>query len=246
MSSLIDKNGFLQSDSTKRAEVLNDQFVSAYTKEDTERLPSKGPSPFSAMQKIIVSPNGVAKLLCELKPHKASGPDSIPTYILKVAADEISPVLTKIFQTCLDTGEVPADWRKANIVPLFKKGDKHQASNYRPVSLTSVTCKVLEHIVHSNVINHFLHQDILCDNQHGFRSKRSCETQLITTLQSITSQLRTGRDQVDVILLDFSKAFETFFRGDWSWNIFYGHSLPSADSRRAVVSFWRKNVHNTG
>ena len=208
VSSLIDKNGFLQSDSTKRAEVLNDQFVSAYTKDDTERLPSKGPSPFSAMRKIIVSPNGVTKLLRDLKPHKASGPDSIPTYILKVAADEISPVLTKIFQTSLDTGEVPADWRKANIVPLFKKGDKHQASNYRPVSLTSVTCKVLEHIVHSNVINHFLHQDILCDNQHGFRSKRSCETQLITTLQNITSQLRTGRDQVDVILLDFSKAFD--------------------------------------
>ena len=125
-----------------------------------------------------------------------------------MAADEISPVLTKIFQMSLDTGEVPADWRKANIMPLFKKGDKHQASNYRPVSLTSVTCKVLEHIIHSNVINHFLHQDILCDNQHGFRSKRSCETQLITTLQSITSQLRTGRDQVDVILLDFSKAFD--------------------------------------
>ena len=157
VSSLIDKNGFLQSDSTKRAEVLNDQFVSAYTKEDIERLPSKGPSPFSAMRKIIVSPNGVTKLLRDLKPHKASGPDSIPTYILKMAADEISPVLTKIFQTSLDTGEVPADWRKANIVPLFKKGDKHQASNYRPVSLTSVTCKVLEHIVHSNVINHFLH-----------------------------------------------------------------------------------------
>ena len=109
VSSLIDKNGFLQGDSTKRAEVLNDQFVSAYTKEDTERLPSKGPSPFSAMRKIIVSPNGVTKLLRDLKPHKASGPDSIPTYILKVAADEISPVLTKIFQTSLDTGEVPAD-----------------------------------------------------------------------------------------------------------------------------------------
>ena len=143
VSSLIDKNGFLQSDSTKRAEVLNDQFVSAYTKEDTERLPSKWPSPFSAMRKIIVIRNGVTKLLRVLKPHKASGPDSIPTYILKVAADEISPVLTKIFQTSLDTDEVPADWRKANIVPLFKKGDKHQASNYRPVSLTSVTCKVL-------------------------------------------------------------------------------------------------------
>ena len=154
VSSLIDKNGFLQSESTKRAEVLNDQFVSAYTHEDTEIIPHKGPiySPYPSMQKIKINPSGVAKLLLDLKPHKASGPDSILTFILKVAADEISPVLSKIVQTSLDTGEVPSDWKKANIVPLFKKGDKHQASNYQPVSLTSVSCKALEHIVHSNVI----------------------------------------------------------------------------------------------
>ena len=84
---------------------------------------------------------------------------------------------------------------------------RHQRSNYRPASLTSVTCKILEHVVHSNVMNHFLHNDILCDNQHGFRATRSCETELITTVQSIASQLRSGKDPVDVSLLDFSKAF---------------------------------------
>ena len=114
----------------------------------------------------------------------------------------------KVFQTSLDTDRVPSNWKKANIVPLFRKGDKHQASNYQPVSLTSVSCKVLEHTVHSNVINHFLHHDILCDSQHGFRARRSYETQLITTLQSIASQLRSGKDQVNFILLDFSKAFD--------------------------------------
>ena len=131
-----------------------------------------------------------------------------PTFILRVASEELSPILSSIFQFSLDSGEVPSDWRSTNIVPIFKKGDKHQASNYRPVSLTSVTCKILEHIVHSNVMSHFSQNKILCDNQHGFRSKRSCETQLITTLQGITSQLRSGKDQVDVVLLDFSKAFD--------------------------------------
>ena len=86
---------------------------------------------------------------------------------------------------------------------ILKKGDRHQPSNYRPVSLTSFTCKILEHVVHSNVMNHFLHNDILCDNQHGFQAKRSCETQLFATLQSIANQLRSGKDQVNVILLDF-------------------------------------------
>ena len=144
----------------------------------------------------------------DLKSHKAAGPDSIPTYILKVAAEELAPVLIKIFQISLSTGEIPDDWREAHIVPLFKKGDKHLASNYRPVCLTSVTCKILEHIVHSNIINHFLDDETLYDNQHGFRAKRSCETQLITAIQGIVSQLHTGRDQVEAILLDFSKAFD--------------------------------------
>ena len=133
---------------------------------------------------------------------------SIPTFILEVAADEISPVLSKIFQPSLDTGEDPSDWKKVIIVPVFKKGDKHRASNYQPVSLTSVSCKVLEHIVHGNVINRFLHHNILCDNQHGSSARRSCETQLITKLQNITSQQRSRKDQVDAILLDFSKAFD--------------------------------------
>ena len=207
VSSLIDKNGFLQSESTKRADVLNDQFVLVYTREDIESIPQKGSSPHTAMQRIMVTINGVAKLLRELNPHKATGPDCIPSFILKLAAEEISPVLTKIFQRSLDTVEVPLDWRKANIVPLFKKGDRHQASNYRPVSLTSMSCEILEHIVHSNIMN-FLQHDILCDNIHGFRTRRSCETQLITTLQGIISKLRSGKDQIDVILLDFSKAFD--------------------------------------
>ena len=160
------------------------------------------------MAELKIQPAGVRKLRSKLNSHKASGPDCIPIFILREAVEEMSPILSKIFQFSIDSGEVPSDWRSANIVPIFKKGDKHQASNYRPVSLTSVTCKILEHVVHSNVMNHFSQHNILCDNQHGFRSKRSCETQLITTQQGITSQLKTGKDQVDVVLLDFSKAFD--------------------------------------
>ena len=87
---------------------------------------------------------------------------------------------------------------------IAKKGDKHKPANYRPVSLTSITCKLLEHIVHSNVKAHFYRHNILKDN---FRKKRSCETQLIVTVQEIASRLSKG-DQVDVILLDFEKAFD--------------------------------------
>ena len=115
--------------------------------------------------------------------------------------------LKKTMMSLLDCGEVPTEWKDAWIVPVFKKGDKHKPANYRPVSLTSITCKLLEHIIHSNVMAHFDRHSILKDNQYGFRKKRSCETQLIVTIQEIASRLSKG-DQVDVILLDFEKAFD--------------------------------------
>jgi hypothetical protein len=109
---------------------------------------------YQTMSDIKINCKGVTKLLKNQNIHKATGPDSIPSFILKSAADQLAPILTDIFQTSIDTGEVPQDWRDANIVPLFKKDERHLASNYRPVSLTSITCKILEHIVHSNIMDH--------------------------------------------------------------------------------------------
>lgn len=173
---LKDIDGLLHSDTPTKASILNQQFQSVYTKEDIHNMPHMGPSPFRTMDNIRVSQAGVYKLLRGLRPFKATGPDEIPAYILKEAAEHISPYLTIIHQKSLDTGAIPDDWRAANIVPVFKKGEKHKASNYRPVSLTSICCKLLEHIVHSTIMDHFDRHQILCDHKHGFRSKRSCET----------------------------------------------------------------------
>ena len=119
----------------------------------------------------------------------------------------MAPILTKLYQFSLNTCEVPADSKNAFIVPVFKKGEKHIPSNYRPVSLTSVVCKLLEHIFHNSVMKHFYRNPILTDHQHGFRAKQSCETQLLTTIQKIARDM-TKKGQVDVILLDFAKAFD--------------------------------------
>jgi hypothetical protein len=91
--------------------------------------------------------------------------------------------LTRIFQTSLDKGAVPKEWRTASVVPIFKKGDKSNAANYRQVSLTAICSKLQEHILCSNIMDHLTIHNILSDSQHGFRSRRSCETQLITTIQ---------------------------------------------------------------
>ena len=160
------------------------------------------------MEPIIISTPGVIKLIKNLKPHKASGPDNIPTRLLIMVAEEIAPMLTTIFQTSLDTETVPSDWREALITPLYKKGPRNIPANYRPVSLTSVVSKMLEHIIFSSSMKHLNSYKILTPSQHGFRSKRPCETQLISTIQGISKKLKSGKDQVDVILLDFAKAFD--------------------------------------
>ena len=111
---------------------------------------------------------------------KAIGPDNIPNQALKLAADEIARVLQHIFQHSLDTGELPLDWRRANITPIYKKGQTTDPANYRPVSLTyKYFCKLLEHIIDSNLMKHLSKHGILSDHQHVFRKARSCETQPI-------------------------------------------------------------------
>ena len=207
VASLKNKDGFLQSDNQSNIEILNRRFSSVFTREDDTSTPDKGQSLYTSMPDIVIKRNGVKKILKELNPHKATGPDDLPSRILKLGAGELAPALVKLYQYSIDTGEVPQEWRGANVVQIFKKGDRHQPSNYRPASLTSVVYKVLEHMVHSSIMSHFDKYDILCDSQHGFRKRRSCETQLIETIDDIARHISYG-NQVDVILLDFEKAFD--------------------------------------
>ena len=138
---------------------------------------------------------------------KATGPDSIPAFILKVATDKLAQILTRFFQLSLDTGVVTMDWKHARVVPIFTKGQKHLAANYRPVSFTSITRTILEHKVHSCIMIHFDTNNILTDTKHGFKRKRSCGTKLIITIHQIAKELADG-SQVDANLLDFRKAID--------------------------------------
>jgi hypothetical protein len=98
------------------------------------------------MKYFDITCNGITKLLKQLNPYKAPGSDNISPRILKELATDISSLLQLIFQKSLDTGVVPDDWRIANVSPVYKKGQKSLAENYRPISLTAVCCKAMEHI----------------------------------------------------------------------------------------------------
>ena len=104
------------------------------------------------MNDIVISKDGVIKLLKGLNPSKASGPNELHPRDLKELATELGPVFAHRFQQSMDTGEIPKEWSLANICPLFKKSGRSLACNYRPVSLTCVPCTSLEHIVCSNIL----------------------------------------------------------------------------------------------
>ena len=205
ISALRDR-GILITENAKKADSLNNQFRSVFTQEDINDMPTLGEG-FPSMPNITISTDGIEKLLTDFKPNKATGPDDIPARILKMGAHEIAPALATIFNKSLETGTLPDIWRRANISPIFKKGDRTKPSNYRPVSLTCIVCKVMEHVVHSNIMCHLDQYDILTDKQHSFRQHRSCESQLILTVHDLATTL-DKRLQTDVIIMDFSKAFD--------------------------------------
>ena len=159
------------------------------------------------MQMIDISIEGVDKLLQGLSPNKASGPDEISHKILKELHHEIAPIITLIFNLYLQTGVVPLDWRRADVVRVYKKGSKSKACNYRPISLTRIASKLLEHILVSNIMSHFDDNTLLSPHQHGFRSKHSCESQLISFTQEVYDNLENG-NRTDIIVMEFSKAFD--------------------------------------
>ena len=195
-------------DPTEKANTLNNQFASVFSDPDPEiKLESEDNVETNSMPTIKVNKNGLLKLLTNINGHKATGPDDIPGQLLKLLAYDILDVYTLLFQASLVQGIIPNDWKRAKIMPLFKKGDKSKPENYRPVSLTSITCKLLEHIIHSNIMDHLEDHKILNSIQHGFSQKRSCESQLITAINDFSNCLNE-KGQIDSILLDFSKAFD--------------------------------------
>ena len=156
------------------------------------------------MEDIHVSVEGVTKLLKGLNPSKALGPDELHPRVLKELASELGPMFAHLFQQSIDNGEIPKEWSLAKICPLYKT----LACNYQPVSLSCVPCKLLEHIVCSNIMAHLDEHKLLSDRQHAFRKRHSCETQLIKVINNWAKILDKGM-QVDTFILDFKKAFDT-------------------------------------
>ena len=157
---------------------------------------------------MVVTSTAVKEKLQALNPCKAQGPDQIPPRVLKELSEELSVPLCTLFNMSLESGEIPDDWKTAVVTALFKKGTRSDPSNYRPVSLTCVACKILESLVRDVLVNFMISNDLYSPCQHGFRKHRSCITQLLEVMEDLT-QLIEEKEPVDIIYLDFKKAFDS-------------------------------------
>ncbi len=207
---LVDDSNIHVSDSAK-AEALNSHFQAQFTQERGD-IPEMPESPYPSLENLTVGLEGVVRQLKNVNPNKATGPDELPARIFHDYAEELAPMLRFIYQQFYDMGTIPDDWKHATVSAIHKKGPTSSAANYRPISLTCIACKIMEHICLSHINKHLERHSIIKGIQHGFRACFSCTTQLIESVHDWALSLNEKRGnrvcQVDTILLDFSKAFD--------------------------------------
>ena len=161
---------------------------------DNGTKPSRIEAPETpVMGAIEVTADMVATALSKLNATKAAGPDGIHPAMLKPLAQILAGPLSQLFNLSLGSAILPLDWKDATVTPIHKGGDRDEASNYRPVSLTSVVLKVLERIIRDAIAEHYSNYKMLSANQHGFVRRRSCLTNLICFMDEITKKLDRGR-----------------------------------------------------
>ena len=207
LSNPADKDSLKFEDSEK-ANILQTQFSSVFTKEPGGNIPR---IPRRCRKKLLdfnVSEKTVKELIEKLNPDKSLGPDNIHARMLIELKDQLAEPLAFIFNETLRRGKVPRDWKRANVSPIFKKGSRNLPENYRPISLTSIVCKMMETLIRDRLMQHLKEEKLLSPKQHGFISGRSTVTQLLNYLDKCIQNTVDGH-VVDAIYLDFAKAFDT-------------------------------------
>ena len=208
MGPLKKADGSLLTAKADIAREFNAYFSSVFTMEG-DILPDpvisyNGDDPLA---EVSISEQMTREKLLLLDPNKAPGPDGFLPKVMKSVAGGLAPHLCRVYVASLATGDVPLDMRSANVCPIHKKGPEDQASNFRPVSLTSVPGKVLESLIKDSVVAHLERNGLLGESQHGFRAGKSCLTNLLEFYHVLFGTYDAS-GSVDIVYLDFQKAFD--------------------------------------
>ena len=201
------------SSAAEKAKVLNGHFTSVFTRESPSGLQELVDTLSASRSKEYIdtlqfSEDEVCVELSKIDPRKSCGPDEIPARLLLEGAVWIAKPLSWLFNLSLESGSLSMDWKHSNITPIFKKGSKHSPANYRPISLTSITVKVLERLIHHQTTKFLEDHNKLSPSQHGFQPNHSCQTQLLESVHQWSEALDC-RSSTHVVFLDFTRAFDS-------------------------------------
>ena len=159
------------------------------------------------LSSVRFSQDDIAKIIQNLDQNKAHGHDNISIRMLKICGSSIYKPLEMIFKQCIETGFFPSEWKKTNIVPIHKKGNKQILENYRPVSLLPICGKILERLMFNEMFNFFNENKLISSDQSGFKPGDSCINQLLSITHEIHKSFDVGLE-VRSVFLDISKAFD--------------------------------------
>ena len=196
---LIDNKGKTATTDHDKAEMLVNFFTNVFTKENTENVPTfKNKSYHNILSNIEIKTEEVRKKLSNLNPCKSAGPDGIHSRILKELSDELALPLSIIYSKSLKEGN-PKGWKDAEIHAKHKKDRKDEPGNYRPISLTSIVCKIMESIIRDRILNHLTENNLTNERQHGFVPGKSCFTNLLNIMDAWTKAI-DNRMNIDNLL----------------------------------------------
>lgn len=201
-------NDTIYASTSEKSNILNSYFCDQSSLDDTNMVIP--PMPNYIGHEFLLEPTTeeeVGKLLSALDASKATGPDGIPARILKLASVFIAPSLAKIFNKCMAAGYFPSSFKKAHVVPIYKKGDKQNPGNYRPVALTNHLAKIFEKLIYTRFYKHLNERNFLSPQQSGFRKNDSTVNQMIKLTHEISFNLN-NRKETKAVYLDISKAFD--------------------------------------
>ena len=210
MPDLKREDGTYTSNDEEAADTLSEQYFKTFTKEDTTNIPDIESKPLQtdSLKTYNINRERVLKVIHNLKINKSPGIDGIHPRVIKEIADIISHPITMIYKRSVEESQLPRQWKDAEITPIYKKDSRNLPKNYRPVSLTSIICKILEKLIVEDIINHIKANQLNCKEQHGFTAHKSTTTNLLEALNVITEAQMHGIP-VDVLFLDYQKAFDT-------------------------------------
>jgi len=201
------KSGILSSSPREIAETFQETFTS-YFVHDNNVLPPITTSTSSRCDNVTFSPNAVKRAIARLKTNSKGGPDKIPPIFFKHLSDILPFLLARLFTVCFNNNYLPADWKRAYVSPIFKKGCRNDSNNYRPIALTSTMCKLMESVIKEQLMDYLLSNNLLSTHQHAFIAKHSTASNLLECLHDWTLSLNS-RHSTDIIYIDFSRAFDS-------------------------------------